>query len=868
MIRGGLFTRFFLEDGIRETDAWRQQNPAEVIAFTEAVRRHWARLARIPRPSEAETEAEFIHPILDHLGWHRLPQQEPGRGRRDIADELLFPSEEAKDRAAHLARTADRFRHGVVVVENEARDTLLDRGSATHEAPSSQLLRYLSRSETISDGAVKWGLLTSGRFWRLYSARAAARAEGFIEIELPALLGDMPPPVLDDADPLHWVRVFLLLFGRDALTPRGTGGETFLDEALAEGRHYEQRVTAALSSIVFERVFPDLMQAIAHEAQDARPADAQWRADAREAGLRLLYRLLFLFYAEDRDLLPIHHQGYEPYSLRNLRHEAAEVQSHGRRLSPTMKTWWPKLAELFRAIALGNTEMGLPPYNGGLFDDADAPLLTGLALPDAVLAPLLDAMSRVEVDGTRRWINYRDLSVQHLGSMYERLLERDVVPDGVGGLTLRPNAFSRKTTGSYYTPDELVQLILRRAIGPLLAEKRAAFAAKVKALSSDKRPKAQRLRDLLAFDPAEAFVELRVCDPAMGSGHFLVSLVDYLAGQVLEAIAAASAQVSWADADTPYRSPLAARIAALRDQIRAQGLAHGWPVREDQLDDRHLVRRIILKRVIYGVDLNPMAVELAKLSLWLHSFTVGAPLSFLDHHLRVGDSLFGERVGHARRKLSEEYGLVSMGQAVVRASRSDTQMATIEGLMDADIGEVQSSADAFAGVEEATAELRAFLDLWHASWWLEPKTPADRAGRGLLFGGAYGDPVTIAFGARPKAPSADAVEIRRGRNRVATAKEAYDAAVDFLARARAMAPQRRFLHWEAAFPGVWTDWELDVPPGGFDAVIGNPPWDRMKMQGRMVRGACARGRTGSAGQRPQAKDRRFAQEERSNRDRI
>lgn len=830
MIRGGLFTRFFLEDGIRETDAWRQQNPAEVIAFTEAVRRHWARLARIPRPSEAETEAEFIHPILDHLGWHRLPQQEPGRGRRDIADELLFPSEEAKDRAAHLARTADRFRHGVVVVENEARDTLLDRGSATHEAPSSQLLRYLSRSETISDGAVKWGLLTSGRFWRLYSAHAAARAEGFIEIELPALLGDMPPPVLDDADPLHWVRVFLLLFGRDALTPRGTGGETFLDEALAEGRHYEQRVTAALSSIVFERVFPDLMQAIAHEAQDARPADAQWRADAREAGLRLLYRLLFLFYAEDRDLLPIHHEGYEPYSLRNLRHEAAEVQSHGRRLSPTMKTWWPKLAELFRAIALGNTEMGLPPYNGGLFDDADAPLLTGLALPDAVLAPLLDAMSRVEVDGTGRWINYRDLSVQHLGSIYERLLERDVVPDGGGGLTLRPNAFSRKTTGSYYTPDELVQLVLRRAIGPLLAEKQAAFAAKVKALSSDKRPKAQRLRDLLAFDPAEAFVGLRVCDPAMGSGHFLVSLVDYLAGQVLEAIAAASAQVYWADADTPYRSPLAARIAALRDQIRAQGLAHGWPVREDQLDDRHLVRRIILKRVIYGVDLNPMAVELAKLSLWLHSFTVGAPLSFLDHHLRVGDSLFGERVGHARRKLSEEYGLVSMGQAVVRASRSATQMATIEGLMDADIGEVQSSADAFAGVEEATAELRAFLDLWHASWWLAPKTPSDRAGRGLLFGGAYGDPVTIAAGARPKAPSADAVEIRRGRNRVATAKEAYDAAVDFLARARAMAPQRRFLHWEAAFPGVWTDWELDVPPGGFDAVIGNPPWDRMKMQ--------------------------------------
>jgi hypothetical protein len=315
----------------------------------------------------------------------------------------------------------------------------------------------------------------------------------------------------------------------------------------------------------------------------------------------------------------------------------------------------------------------------------------------------------------------------------------------------------------------------------------------------------------------------------MGSGHFLVSLVDYLAGQVLEAIAAAPAQVYWADADTQYRSPLAGRVAALRNQIRTQGEAHGWPVREDQLDDRHLVRRIILKRVIYGVDLNPMAVELAKLSLWLHSFTVGAPLSFLDHHLRVGDSLFGERVGHARRKLSEEYGLASMGQAVVRASRSANEMATIEGLMDADIGEVRSSADAFAGVEEATAELRAFLDLWHASWWLEPKTQADRAGRGMLFGGAYGDPVAIAAGAPPKAPSADAAKIRRGRNEV-TATEAYDAAADFLTHARGLAPERHFLHWEAAFPGVWSDWESETPPGGFDAVIGNPPWDRMKMQ--------------------------------------
>ena len=129
-------------------------------------------------------------------------------------------------------------------------------------------------------------------------------------------------------------------------------------------------------------------------------------------------------------------------------------------------------------------------------------------------------------------------------------------------------------------------------------------------------------------------MSLRVCDPAMGSGHFLVSLVDYLADEVLTRDHRCRRVRHWADADAPYRSPLAARIEALRARMRAEAAARSGRCDEDQLDDRHLVRRIILKRVIYGVDLNPMAVELAKLSLWLHSFTVGAPLSFLDHHLR------------------------------------------------------------------------------------------------------------------------------------------------------------------------------------------------------------------------------------------
>ena len=137
-------------------------------------------------------------------------------------------------------------------------------------------------------------------------------------------------------------------------------------------------------------------------------------------------------------------------------------------------------------------------------------------------------------------------------------------------------------------------------------------------------------------------LELKVCDPAMGSGHFLVNLVDYLADRVIEAMAEAEALVEG------YLSPLVERIDGIRNTIMANAEDRGWTFDPAQLDDRHIVRRMVLKRCVYGVDKNPMAVELTKVSLWLHTFTVGAPLSFLDHHLRCGDSLFGT-LGGARR---------------------------------------------------------------------------------------------------------------------------------------------------------------------------------------------------------------------------
>ena len=399
------------------------------------------------------------------------------------------------------------------------------------------------------------------------------------------------------------------------------------------------------------------------------------------------------------------------------------------------------------------------------------------------------------------------LGVRQLGSIYERLLEHELAPDG-DGVAVRPNIFARKGSGSYYTPDDLVGLIVEETIEPLVQARMDAFEAEAGRIPADGPAREQAVAHLAEYDPAEKILELKVCDPAMGSGHFLVSLVDYLADGVIAAMAEAEALADG------YVSPLVGRIQAIRDRILANAEDRNWAIDRDRLDDRHIVRRMVLKRCVYGVDKNPMAVELAKVALWLHTFTVGAPLSFLDHHLRCGDSLFGAWARSGIDKAAEYGGPLLLHGSVTQAERSVLGMQTIEELTDAEIAEAHRSAETFAGVEEATAPLDAVLSLVHAIDWLEVK---DRAGRTALqsfFGGLLGDPIEIALG--------------RAEASAERPESAHFA--ELLHEARRLIAEERFLNWQASFPGVWTNWQSVRPAGGFDAVIGNPPWDRMKLQ--------------------------------------
>ena len=314
----------------------------------------------------------------------------------------------------------------------------------------------------------------------------------------------------------------------------------------------------------------------------------------------------------------------------------------------------------------------------------------------------------------------------------------------------------------------------------------------------------------------------------------------------------APAYPDWLDGE--YESPLVGRIASIRNEILRRAGESSWILDEDQLTDQAIIRRMVLKRCIYGVDKNPLTVELAKVSLWLHSFTVGAPLSFLDHHLRCGDSLVGLRVTDAREDLRKLGGLLT-ASAVAGVETAADGMQQIEEMSDADVSEVRESAALFRNVEETTADLRGALDFlcglrWHTAGMKRLDRMAregivsqnlgqqpDTAYTLLAHGPASvrGEPVPVRGEPVEPRPSPDPSTHHSERPPVipGEAEESTpssSAFKDLWTDATSIARRERFLHWEAAFPGVWRGWQDQRPEGGFDAVIGNPPWDRIKLQ--------------------------------------
>ena len=302
-----MFASELLADAALRLDDWPSLDDAELNDLEASLRAVFARFPLSQSPNESQTEDDLIWPVLRLLGWTASLRQQnlTARGRADVPDGLLFADEAAKDRANAFAEEWRRYELGAALVESKRWLQPLDRRPGSQGegvAPSTQMLRYLRRVDDLTTGRLRWGILTNGARWRLYYQGARSVSEEFFEIDLGAAL-DLPGHndglfALAEPERRHALELFVLFFRRVAFLPDAADARTVHQRVRDEGRFHHERVAANLSDLVFDRVFPDLARAIAATAPTAAPL-----GEVRDAALVVLYRLLFILYAEDRDLL-------------------------------------------------------------------------------------------------------------------------------------------------------------------------------------------------------------------------------------------------------------------------------------------------------------------------------------------------------------------------------------------------------------------------------------------------------------------------------------------------------------------------------------------------------------------------------------
>ncbi len=484
--------------------------------------------------------------------------------------------------------------------------------------------------------------------------------------------------------------------------------------------------------------------------------------------LRLVYRVIFLLTVEERGLL--HFDGADPqatalyaegYSLKRLRERAVKRSAHDR-----FADLWDATKIVFRGLAGGEPRLGLPAL-AGIFAKSQCPALDASKLENRALLLAMFRLSWIREDSSLSRVNWRDMGPEELGSVYESLLELvpQITKDGrqfafaTGGET-KGNA--RKTSGSYYTPDSLVQVLLDSALEPVIESTVAA--------NPDK--------------PVEALLQLSIVDPACGSGHFLLAAARRLAAHV------------------------------------ARRQANGTP---SAAEYRHALRQVI-GHCIYGVDLNPMAVELCKVSLWMEAVEPGLPLTFLNSHIQHGNALLGTTPELMAKGIPDAaWDPIEGDDKKVASALKKRNKAGAGGQRSLDLSPTPTANDAEV-VARAVTELEAASDA-------DVDALAKKESRwdGILESAAYrheklvADAWCAAFvwpkqaGALAEAAPTNELwrQIRDGQGKVPalTLKTTQD-----------LAEQNHFLHWHLAFPQVFTR------GGGFDVVLGNPPWERVKLQ--------------------------------------
>ena len=759
-LEGGLFTPDLLE-GISQADSnIPGQNASDFglrpnrslldeiqSSFSDASLR-WDAFSRRRERSRQNlttlTRQDWAAPLFEILGFPPLELQ---RGSIELGG-TTFP-------ISHLAYSAEHAPPVHIVAPDQSLD---QRGHNTRRSPHALVQEYLNHSESL------WGLVTNGARLRLLRDSARLSKPTYLEFDLQAMLeGNAYGEFTALYRLIHATR-----FPHPGAEPHECLLESYYNQGIEEGGRVREKLRDGVKSAL------EILGAalIRHPTNDAlRDAFRSGRLSENAYYRQLLsfvYRLLFLMVAEERKVLfnngndaglqNIYQRYYSVTSLRQRAEHRFAGDTHG--------DLWQGLAQTFRLFRdpMAADAMNLFPMNGELFKESSCrDLETAFCPNEAFLDALRNLSTFRDGDVTRR-VNYAHLDVEEFGSVYESLLDYRPVVLTENEETDRRHGFrlaagtERKQTGSYYTPPELVRELVDSALVPVVEAK----------LQAAKTPDAKE----------QALLSLRVCDPAAGSGHFLLAAARRIARELARV---RSGEEEPAPAE--YR-------AALRDVVR---------------------------NCIYAVDKNPLAVDLCKVALWIESHAVGLPLSFLDHHIKCGDSLVGvsdidvldtgipddayKAVTGDDKKAATQYRnrnrLERKGQTALRTPQSANAMAT--------------EWAAFAGLEERSpAEVKAKEDLYQdlrgpdTPWW-QQKVACD------LWTYAFFARLQPQTSGRPDTvPTTD--NVRQALANRSTEPQMEDWAV-------AASLTNEFFHWPIEFPDVFEN------NGGFDVVLGNPPWE-------------------------------------------
>ncbi|GMN03908.1 Eco57I restriction-modification methylase domain-containing protein [Erythrobacter sp. MTPC3] len=631
-------------------------------------------------------------------------------------------------------------------------------GGRARRSPSALLQDWLNGTEH-----ALWGLVFAGDRVRLMRDNASLTRPAWIEADLGAMFRD---EMFADFT-AFWLLAHATRFGAPDAAPSDCPLEQWREAGLKQGVEARKDLYANVATALEELgqglvdANPDLREKI---TSGALPMQALF-----EELLRTVYRLIFLAVAEDRDLL---HPRRTPREARELYASGYSFtfwreRSRRRVARDKHHDAWEAMKVTLAALEHGQEMLGLPAL-GGLFAQSSTRHLNEAKLPNRAFLAALFCLGFIRKDGVTHRINWRDLKTEELGSVYEGLLEirPSLTASGEFQLGTGAKGNDRKTSGSYYTPDSLVECLLDSALDPVLE----------RAEANGTTPE----------EKVAAILDLKVIDPACGSGHFLLGAARRMAD----------------------------RVARLRNEDAGK-------------EDTQAALRDVVSRCIHGVDRNPMAVELAKVALWIESVSPGQPLGFLDANIRCGDALLGvfdlavledgipdeaykpltgdskdaAKYYKAKNK-TEKKGQGTFdferGTGVMPPRKLAANLSTIKRMPEDTVGQVEKKREAFEAWrnDPARYSTRVACDLYMAAFLL-PKTEV---------------PLNYQRG---EVPTSEDVWKKLGGGQVYGPLEG--AAVEAAGAASAF-------HWPLAFP------DIVVGKGGFDVVLGNPPWERIKLQ--------------------------------------